>query len=263
MQARDQVMRGRHVRATPAIARRRSAVHAVEGVPRVLTTVERVREDFMSDKHLEKINDDLIEENERLTRENRSMNETISRLSIDLARHSPDETPGGLAPYRALAEKFIEANDLEEPRRGATRFFADWLDHRRAVETTETPPVRDWRGLLDPPRVRVVGSAGLFNDPDSKYGFLTIEMWTEHEARTTPATQELLEKFFVKASLSVGQHVPEPDRLGCLSSQERHALYNALTFFEQCRNDVACTSNPDPTMRKLLQELYDRSSPKQ
>jgi hypothetical protein len=28
MQARDQVMRGRHVRATPAIARRRSAVRA-------------------------------------------------------------------------------------------------------------------------------------------------------------------------------------------------------------------------------------------
>lgn len=45
------------------------------------------------------------------------------------------------------------------------------------------------------------------------------------------------------------------------SSQERHAIYNALQFFEECRNDVGCRRNPDPTMRKLLQQLYDRSAP--
>lgn len=49
--------------------------------------------------------------------------------------------------YRALAEEFIASNDLGEPRRNATRFFADWLDWRNTQKASgETPEGRTCLG---------------------------------------------------------------------------------------------------------------------
>jgi hypothetical protein len=76
----------------------------------------------------------------------------------------------------------------------------------------ETGEVRDWRGILDLPRVRIIGTGGMSSE--KKYAYIAIEMWTEHDEITIQKTRDTLEKFFAKAALAptqkAGEHLYMP-----------------------------------------------------
>ena len=107
------------------------------------------------------------------------------------------------ASYIEALRQGLRDNDcelIEEAEDGT----GPWVLNKLAASLRELKPIAEagvkWLALRNCARIRVLGSAGLSGaSAPSPYAFLTLELWTQHEARSTEAAIEALEAFTAKA----------------------------------------------------------------
>lgn len=52
-----------------------------------------------------------------------------------------------------------------------------------------------WRALRNCGRIRMLGCAGISKQTPDNYAFITLELWTTHDAPSDPSTLEYFDKF--------------------------------------------------------------------
>jgi hypothetical protein len=167
---------------------------------------------------------EALEELKERRASNEPPDEGAVRVALRHADHATGESMDTLALKRlAEAVRAAQPPAARDPDGFAYRFPAigypgetfisfEMLGRRDALETipywlgsppaSAPPPFSEdaedaakWRALVGCARIRVLGTAGVYEQLPDGYAHIGLELWTKHPASSTPASIEEFEKF--------------------------------------------------------------------